>query len=118
MRQLEHPKITEDNTIRFALSLTLLVVSVVLTVSIYYEKANPINKMTMCPYYNIIAYSLTLVLYYLNDILQARFKTGELEDLTKLSFDTLLTLLLWNHMLLQNLQWDIISNAIIYQDKY
>ena len=57
---------------RFALSLYFLVGYVSYTVVILFRRDNPMNKITMWPYYTIITFQVLYCIYYIGIILQER----------------------------------------------
>ena len=50
---LMEPQTVEDLQVKFAVSLSCFIYFFSMTVITYFQKDNPINKMTMIPYYVI-----------------------------------------------------------------
>ena len=97
---------------RFMISTCLLKISLWLTRYIYYKPYNPINKLTMLPYYCIVCFLVVMCAYNCTDVMLLIDKQGAWKKLVKLSFDSLLVLFLRSILILQFMQWDLVSRCI------
>ena len=63
----------ETDIIRVALNLSFLIMYITITVEIRFRRGNPMNKLTLLPYYLIVCFQVLFTGYYIGLCLQEKF---------------------------------------------
>ena len=94
--------------------MTCFVYFLTVTVVTYYQRENPINKMTLLPYYTILVQTFILFLYYSTTerIYFERNKNKWFDMLSTVVFFLWLIVIMLN-----NLLYHLVSNLMSFQDR-
>ena len=111
---LSEMNLLNSDEARLSVSICLMLLYIATTVSVKYRRNNPINRMTMKPYYIIIIYQVLYSVYYFGVCLQ-EFKNQYRDLRWLLAFCQMQCFFISMILFSQTMQWDLIKSLVCYQ---